>query len=259
MTYQRLENETWLARKKRERGERAVERQLDFQKMKSKGVAEDSRFTSIRIAKKAHLARQKIEKFRTIEKSDSILEVGSGAHGLVFGFEENFGIGLDPLAVDYRRLFPDWQADSNTVAAVGEQLPFADGSIDVVLSDNVIDHAADPVGIIYELVRVLHPDGILYFTVNTHHPIYEPLSKLHGWWNAIGIKYEITPFADHTIHFTESSIMKAFEEADVEILSNSPGFDKSKYEPNDARSKLEYKLKKLFFKNSLFEIIATKK
>ncbi|MEO8648536.1 MAG: class I SAM-dependent methyltransferase, partial [Acidobacteriota bacterium] len=89
-------------------------------------------------------------------------------------------------------------------------MPFADAAFDVVLSDNVIDHAERPVEILDEMIRVLKPGGLLFFTVNIHHPVYELISKAHGLWNAAGIKLELSAFADHTVHFSESVIRREF-------------------------------------------------
>ena len=182
--------------------------------------------------------------------------MGSGAHGLIFGFEENVAAGIGPLAVEYRSLFPVWQTKTKTVAAAGEELPFAGRSFDVVLSDNVIDHAADSIGIIYEPYRVLSPNGIFYFTVNTHHPIHQTVSALHGFWNAIGVRYEITPFADHTIHFTKAKVDEFFDSLDLNIISRDlPFTDAGK--PNGTLG-IESLIKMAFPKNVLYELIAVK-
>jgi hypothetical protein len=36
--------------------------------------------------------------------------------------------------------------------------------------------------------------------------IYSLASGVHNFWNAVGIRYELSPFADHTIHLTEKQI-----------------------------------------------------
>ena len=253
MTYQRREDESWIETKKRERGERAVVRQLEYQKKKSEAFPDDPRMTALRVKHRGASMRKKLDEYRTAKENEKVLEVGSGAHGLIFGFGGGISVGLDPLAVQYSHLFPGWQSDAHTIAAVGEQIPFGDDTFDVVLSDNVVDHAADPVGIIFELVRVLRPGGLLYFTVNTHHPVYQSVSVMHGMWNALGIKFEITPFADHTIHFTQSRVKSVFEELPVRVLSATDNDSRGDTSPG-----LQGKIKKFFPKNVLFEVIAVK-
>ncbi|MGB5014969.1 MAG: methyltransferase domain-containing protein, partial [Pyrinomonadaceae bacterium] len=127
----------------------------------------------------------------------------------------------------------------------------------VVLSDNVIDHAERPLAIVPELIRVLKPGGVLYFTVNVHHPLYNFASNLHGAWNAIGIKVELSAFADHTIHLTEDRISAAFVGQPLDIISQRSTVDETRSIQRYARAfDPDSLLKKLFFKNAVFELIA---
>jgi 2-polyprenyl-3-methyl-5-hydroxy-6-metoxy-1,4-benzoquinol methylase len=59
-------------------------------------------------------------------------------------------------------------------------------SFDVVLCDNVVDHAESPKRIVAELTRILAPGGLLYFTVNIHHPVYAVAAGVHSSWRARG-------------------------------------------------------------------------
>jgi ubiquinone/menaquinone biosynthesis C-methylase UbiE len=74
----------------------------------------------------------------------------------------------------------------------GERLPFADASFDVVLCDNVVDHAENPRRILEEIARVMAPGALLYFEVNIHHPFYHMAATTHAGWRALGIPFEIT-------------------------------------------------------------------
>ncbi len=183
--------------------------------------------------------------------------MGSGAHGLIFGFGNEFAIGIDPLAAHYKKLFPVWQGNAQTIAAIGEKLPFSNSSFDVVLSDNVIDHAENPIAILEEITRVLKPSGLFYFTVNIHHPIYSLASAAHGFWNAFGIRFELSPFADHTVHFTESQIKKVFARLPLQILQESSSVAQLKFANRQLKSRnFIDSLKKGFYKNAVFEFIA---
>ena len=252
------ENAGWFARKQKERGRRALERQLDYQENKSVELG-DSPEMPRNLFLHSQAVRQKLERVRHIETTDKILEVGCGAHGLVFGFGGNFCVGIDPLAVDYKRLFPKWQGNAMTTAAIGEQLPFDDASFDIVLSDNVIDHAEKPVEIVDELVRVLKPGGVLYFTVNIHHPVYDLASRAHGAWNALGLKLELSAFADHTVHLTEHQIKNVFARQPLKIVEQTDTITETKAQHRAEKEiNPDALLKKLFFKNALFKIIAVR-
>jgi SAM-dependent methyltransferase len=250
---------TWIEKKRYERGKRALERQLEYQEKKASETIRNEDEFLLNIFARSRMIRQKLEAVHPIAGSAKVLEVGSGAHGLIFGFGGSFGVGIDPLAVEYKRLFPKWQENSSTVAAIGEELPFADASFDIVLSDNVIDHAEDPLKIIGELVRVLKPKGLLYFTVNVHHPLYNFASRAHGAWNALGVKFELSPFADHTVHFTEDKMREFFARLPLEILEQSSTVAQTKAAYKQIkRPSAEQRLKQMFFKNALFELIAVK-
>lgn len=250
---------TWLEKKRNRRGRRALERQLEYQEKKASETVRNEDEFLLNMFARARAIRQKLEAVQPIAADASVLEVGSGAHGLIFGFG-GFGVGIDPLAVEYKRLFPKWQENANTVAAIGEELPFADGAFDVVLSDNVIDHAENPLKIVRELVRVLAPGGLLYFTVNIHHPLYNLASKAHGAWNALGIKFELSPFADHTVHFTEEKMKNFFARLPLEIIRQNSTVNQTKAAYKQIkRPSPEQRLKKIFFKNALFEVVAVKR
>lgn len=244
----------------RSRADRALERQLAYQTEKAEKIRGDEDQLVRGTALKSMMFRQRIEQIRSWRDDDRILEVGSGAHGLVFGFDKGFCIGVDPLAAAYRRLFPKLQTLSHTVGAIGEELPFDDAAFDVVISDNVIDHAADPFAIIDELIRVLKPRGLLYFTVNIHHPFYDKASRLYGHLRHAGLPFEISPFADHTVHLTEEAISSIFAKLPLEIVqsgSNAAGTRAAqrasrKLDPDSL-------LKRIFFKNAIFEAIAFKR
>ena len=181
-------NETtgWLASAHARRARRALERQLDYQVAKAAKIRgyEDAIAEGMRTA--SERVRNRIAAIRPFKPAMRVLEVGSGAHGLIFSFEGRQRVGVDPLAVEYAQLFP-WQRRASTVAAAGERLPFRNDAFDIVLCDNVVDHAEGPRKIVEEMARVLAPGGILYFTVNVHHPIYGLASHLHGAWNAVGL------------------------------------------------------------------------
>jgi len=250
----------WIAEKNRQRGQRALKRQLDYQEKKAESFRGKETQMSLSLIQHSQTVRKRLEKIRAISDETRVLEVGSGAHGLIFGFGNKFKVGIDPLAVEYRRLFPAWQRNAQTIAAIGEKLPFADASFDIVLSDNVIDHAEKPLEIISELARVLKPEGLLYFTVNIHHPIYQMASDAHGLWNALGLRFEISPFADHTVHLTEKRIKKVFLEHPFQVLEENSSVKQTKAELRQKNSAgFEGLFKKAFFKNALFEIIAVRR
>lgn len=238
------------------RARRALERQLDYQWTKALAIEgrEESLIASMR--ERSAWVRARLERVRPVPEDARVVEVGSGAHGLVFFFASTRAVGVDPLAWQYASLFPAWQRRVPTVAAAGERLPFPDASIDVALCDNVVDHAEDPARIVREIARVLAPGGLLYFTVNFHHPLYAAVSALHAAWNAAGLRVEIGPFADHTVHLTLGGARGLFRGLPLRVEHEAHDVAAARA---DARARVPRhagdRLKRLFFKNALYEAI----
>jgi SAM-dependent methyltransferase len=239
------------------RARRALERQLSYQRAKAARVAgREGEYVEAMRARSAQV-RAKLEGVRPVGSDARVLEVGSGAHGLVFYFGTPNAIGVDPLACEYAALFPAWQRRAQTIAAAGERLPFADSSFDVALCDNVVDHAEGPAEIVRELSRVLAPGGLLYFTVNFHHAVYHAAARLHAAWNAAGLRYEIGPFADHTVHLTLEGARGLLRGLPLRVLEE-------RHDEQEARALARRRpprhagdrLKRLFFKIALYEVIA---
>jgi len=198
-----------LQRTQSQRAKRALERMLEFQKEKAQHFLETGHDHSGTLLRRSLEVRSKLEELQHIKTSARVLEVGSGAHGLIFFFGAQHGIGVDPLAHHYVSLFPDWQRRVPTVSAYGEALPFPDTSFDVVLSDDVVDYAEDPEAILAEIARVLAPSGMFYFTVNICHPVWNVLSRLR-------------PVEDfHTTHISLGRARRFFRDLPLRIVWES--------------------------------------
>jgi SAM-dependent methyltransferase len=249
----------WRVRALRRRARRALERQLDYQRNKAQRARGREAEYVAAMREHSSSVRATLEGVRPLAVNARVLEVGSGAHGLIFFFGAERGIGLDPLAAHYATLFPAWQRRARTIAAHGEALPFADDSFDVVLCDNVVDHAERPDLIVKELARVLTPKGLLYFTVNVHHPVYSVAAALHAGWRATGLPFEVGPFADHTVHFTLDSARRLFDGLPLHILSEKHDIAEAQTRARTTPPRnFGDRLKRVFFKNALYEVVATR-
>ena len=238
------------------RAQRALERQLNYQRGKQEKLSARKLELVAAGELRARRLRARLSAIQPIEDEARVLEVGSGAHGHIFFFGVKDGVGVDPLADHYRELFPEWQNMARTLAVGGEDLPFPDASFDVVISDNVVDHALNPRRIVEQIARVLAPGGLLYFTVNVHHPFYNAVARSLDAVRAIGIPLEIGPFADHTVHLTPPAAARLFDglpfehvEEKVDFAKAEKGIAKAPRHPGDL-------LKRVFFKNAVYELIA---
>lgn len=248
---------SWRENTRHKLARRALERQLNYQQHKATHVQgrEDEIIAAMK--RSSQRVRALLETFAAVKPDARVIEVGSGAHGLIFYFGVPNGVGVDPLAVSYGKLFPRWQNCADTVAAVGESLPFPDASFDIVICDNVVDHAESPARIVSELARILIPGGLLYFTVNVHHPLYSLAAGVHSGWRALGVPFEVGPFADHTTHLTTSAAGALFHGLPLKSLSVKTNIDetRARARKHPARHAGD-RLKRLFFKNALYEMVA---
>jgi demethylmenaquinone methyltransferase / 2-methoxy-6-polyprenyl-1,4-benzoquinol methylase len=83
-----------------------------------------------------------------------VLDLGSGTGAALEVFGDRFVVGLDPV-VEMLRLSPI----QHRVAAVGEALPFVDGSFDGVFSAFVFRNLTSIPATLTEIARVLRPGG----------------------------------------------------------------------------------------------------
>ncbi|MFL5537741.1 MAG: hypothetical protein ACJ8J0_02030, partial [Longimicrobiaceae bacterium] len=91
----------WLARLRHRRAVRALERQLVSQRAKADAIrGRQDEIAGLMVAHSLAV-RERLERIRPLPRDARVLEVGSGAHGLIFFFGSSRRVGVDPLAVHY--------------------------------------------------------------------------------------------------------------------------------------------------------------
>jgi ubiquinone/menaquinone biosynthesis C-methylase UbiE len=115
-----------------------------------------------------------------IEAAD-VLDVGCGDAGVPIAFAEAgaraAGIEPHPPSVQRGRVrVEEHGVDVDLRQGVAEDLPYPDGSFDLVILDNVLEHVGDQDRTLAEIRRVLRPDGMLYMVTP------KPLA-LYSLWN----------------------------------------------------------------------------
>jgi len=101
-----------------------------------------------------------------LPRSGRIVEVGCGTGGLLAAAArqgraiEGVDIASRWLVVARRRL-DDRGLSVPLVAALAERLPYADGSVDAIVADSLLEHLDDPGAAVREWARVLRPGGTL--------------------------------------------------------------------------------------------------
>lgn len=111
-----------------------------------------------------------------------ILDLGAGLGGLSAEMAHRGAsvISVEPgnawRTLAHRRLAP--LANVSVVGAVGEALPVADSSIDLIASLQVLEHVADPQRVIFEAFRVLKPGGYIFIAYENYLSFWEPHYKV---------------------------------------------------------------------------------
>jgi SAM-dependent methyltransferase len=113
-----------------------------------------------------------------------LLEIGSGFGVTLAVMLKQFDVdayGIEPASEGFAAsyecgrqvLSANCLDPSRLIDAVGESIPFPDGTFDIVYSNNVLEHTADPAKVLSEAVRVLKPGGKLFIEVPNYLAYFE--------------------------------------------------------------------------------------
>ena len=124
----------------------------------------------------------------------SVLDVGCGAGIDLARFARGganvTGVDIAPSAVALARAnFAQQKLPGHFEVANGEQLPFSDGSFDLVFAHGVVQYTTDPQRLIDECWRVLRPGGDAIIQVYNRISWLNALSMLMN----VGLEHEAAP------------------------------------------------------------------
>lgn len=93
----------------------------------------------------------------------TVVDVGGGGGHFTAAFRER-GANCYLFEPSSDEMLTGGQAPPGAVLADGYWLPVADGSANICFSSNVLEHVADPPGLIDELIRATKPGGLIYLS-----------------------------------------------------------------------------------------------
>lgn len=124
----------------------------------------------------------------------AILDVGAGPLtwlGYRYPGKRLTIVPVDPLAEEYDELLRDagLEAPIRTIRVAGEELleHFGPASFDIAYATNALDHSADPLTIISNMVTVVRPGGVVILRHKRNEGQSARYSGLHQWnFDAVG-------------------------------------------------------------------------
>ena len=149
-----------------------------------------------------------------VPASKAVLDVGCGEGFLLAQIREDLpdarvtALDLDPATVAETR---DECPGASVLVADAERLPFADGSFDLVVACEVLEHLPDPSLALAEFRRVLSVSGSLLASVPWE-PVWRILNVVRGaylseWGNTPG----------HINHFGRGEILRLVEQSGFRV------------------------------------------
>jgi SAM-dependent methyltransferase len=102
----------------------------------------------------------------------SVVEIGAGPYPAIAAVKKRWrrAVAVDPIARGYTEEGLLAQACEDVgvvyIDSPGEAIPLPTASIDLVITDNCLDHVADPPAVVREMHRLLKPGGYLWLFVD---------------------------------------------------------------------------------------------
>jgi ubiquinone/menaquinone biosynthesis C-methylase UbiE len=116
----------------------------------------------------------------------TLLDVGGGPGYFADAFRAagSHYLGIDP---DVGELSARGEPAPGMIRASGTELPIRTGAVDICYSSNVLEHVADPAGMLAEMVRVTRPGGTVFVSFT---PWFSPWGGHEtAPWHFLGGRY----------------------------------------------------------------------
>ena len=175
-----------------------------------------------------------IRRYAPLEQA-RILDIGCGLGVYVRKFRE-FSDRVCGIDIDPKRLVEGSKTTPGLMLSVGEHLPFRDGTFDVVVLNEVIEHVRDDRATMAEAMRILAPGGrIVIYAPNRLYPfethgIY--LGKRFVFGNIPFINWLPNPLRNrlvpHARAYTRGGIRRTYRGLGADVVIETyvyPGFD----------------------------------
>jgi len=175
-------------------------------------------FSTFAMRDTPEILQEKVQ-FAKPQSTDAVLDIacGPGAFALAVAPRVRVVRGVD-LTAEMLRRARAYQADMQIVNAAfirseAEQLPFPDGTFDLVSCQCTFHHLPKPQVVLREMIRVAKPDGRLL--------IIDPLAPERDSKYEIYNRIEQLRDPSHTLTLRLTEFLRLFDDGSLEILRQS--------------------------------------
>ncbi len=132
--------------------------------MEVAGARDDDIARSSMLRKLARQIERRLSDHVRITPQTRMVQVGVPGEGVIHHLRGGVCYAVDPLAGEMSAHETLRHGRVRWIAGRGEELPFADRSIDLILLDQTLVHAEKPETVLREASRALKPNGVLLIT-----------------------------------------------------------------------------------------------
>lgn len=156
-----------------------------------------------------HENQERLERIGPLVVNRRVLEFGCGAGSLM---EKIKPLALDVEGVERTAAFRERLIETGYV--IHEAVEDANGTYEVILMFHVLEHLADPVGVIGACIDRLEPGGLLYIEVPNVNDALLTLYDVESY-------HKFHFFRDHLHYFTRSSLERTIRQAGAQAVTIS--------------------------------------
>jgi SAM-dependent methyltransferase len=181
-----------------------------------------------------HEAAQRV---RELPDAATVLDLGGGRR-CVYAQAVPRGRNIRLVAVDIsaEELAANEDVTDTRVADISKELPFADGSVDLVLSRALLEHVPDVPAAVRHMARVLKPGGVALHLVPGRYSLFGLAARLLPFRPLLGLVHLVMPWTRGQVEFDvrydhchPAALERLFREAgcrnvEVEVCWAQPGY-----------------------------------
>lgn len=189
-----------------------------------------------------------LKKNKIKTKDRKILEIGSGAFGILNVIKEGHKYAIDPLMNFFMQKF-NLPRKIKRFQGRGEELPFQKSFFDIIFCVNTLDHVDNPEKVLQEAQRCLKKNKPFFLTLNCYSPQIVALRKFSEEIGAGDIC--------HPHNYSITGIKKLLEKTGFEIKNITKGSHEHNPEKIQKKSFFEKTLETQKLRGTRYLLIRT--